>query len=146
MHGDLVLRKQVELAALQSSDSKTRRLFILADGKKSLEQLYQLCGFNEAQGASIVEALMGVGAIGVVGNTAQDPGQGVVISDDIVKKIVGEMANYVGPIATILVQRNARSGQVVTHEELNQIFVTLAENIEGDEDKQQFLAKVSGII
>jgi len=68
MQSKSVPRKEVALSAVSIKDTKTRRLFILADGKKSLEQIYRLCNVDENLGSELMKVLLDEGYLSITGN------------------------------------------------------------------------------
>jgi hypothetical protein len=145
---DAVPRKQVELTALSINDIKTRRVFILADGKKSLGQIYQLCNIDEDQGTALVKVLLEGGYISLTSEKISVPvkrtvsDQQLVYIADFVEKLTDELTNYLGPVAEMLVKRIELPEQVITKGEINMVLSLLAKEIEGEGDKQLFLTKM----
>ena len=148
MQIDAVPRKQVELTALSINDIKTRRVFILADGKKSLGQIYQLCNIDEDQGTALVKVLLEGGYISLTSEKISVPvkrtvsDQQLVYIADFVEKLTDELTNYLGPVAEMLVKRIELPEQVITKGEINMVLSLLAKEIEGEGDKQLFLTKM----
>lgn len=155
MELSLVLKKQVELSALPISDTKYRRLFILADGKRTLGELFKLCGFNATQGGAVAEVLLAEGFITSV--EAEQPPvplqpvrpapgvqaqESITITADIAQKLETAIAQHLGPIAAILVKQNAPIGTVVTNQQLDTILGDIARHIEEKSTREQFLNKV----
>jgi hypothetical protein len=149
---DAVPRKQVELTALSINDIKTRRVFILADGKKSLGQIYQLCNIDEDQGTALVKVLLEGGYISLTSEKISVPvkrtvsDQQLVYIADFVEKLTDELTNYLGPVAEMLVKRIELPEQVITKGEINMVLSLLAKEIEGEGDKQLFLTKMRAAI
>jgi hypothetical protein len=145
---DAVPRKQVELTALSINDIKTRRVFILADGKKSLGQIYQLCNIDEDQGTALVKVLLEGGYISLTSEKISVPvkrtvsDQQLVYIAEFVEKLTDELTNYLGPVAEMLVKRIELPEQVITKGEINMVLSLLAKEIEGEGDKQLFLTKM----
>lgn len=152
MQIDAVPRKQVELTALSINDIKTRRVFILADGKKSLGQIYQLCNIDEDQGTALVKVLLEGGYISLTSEKISVPvkrtvsDQQLVYIADFVEKLTDELTNYLGPVAEMLVKRIELPEQVITKGEINMVLSLLAKEIEGEGDKQLFLTKMRAAI
>lgn len=143
-----VPRKQVELSALPAEATKARRIFILADGKRTLDQIYQLCKLDEDEGTALVNILVDEGCISLEGDVAParevevvPSGEGVPVAD-VVEKLTAELANHIGPIAPILVKRAALPENEISKEHLGKVITSLAEEIEAEEDRQTFLTKM----
>ncbi len=154
MQSNLVPIKQVALSAVSLKDIKTRRLFILADGKKSLGQLYQLCNIDDNLGSELMKVLLDEGYVSLTGNkiaAAPSPAsmsapakqshsdQQVVSTTDFTKSLTEELAKYIGPVAPMMVQRIALPENGLTKEEIDWTINTLSEEIEDDKHKQQFI-------
>lgn len=145
---DAVPRKQVELTALSINDIKTRRVFILADGKKSLGQIYRLCKIDEDQGAALVKVLLDGGYISLPSEKISVPAkktesdQQLVFTADFVESLIDELTNYLGPVAEMVIKRIELPEQVITKGEISMVLSLLAKEIEGEGDKQLFLTNM----
>lgn len=154
MQSSSVPKKEVALSAVSIKDIKTRRLFILADGKKSLEQIYQLCNVDKNLGSELMEVLLDEGYISLTGNqttaapTPPAPAkqsdtdqqdQQLVSTTDFTASLTEELAKYIGPVAPMMVKRIALPENGLTKEAIDWTINTLAEEIEDDKDKEQFI-------
>jgi len=140
MELNLILKKQVGLSALETTDSKIRRLFILADGRRTVKELFALCGFGVDQGAAITEKLLADGALSTITAVPLAPGKSTQATDAATKKLIDTLAHYLGPIAAILVQNSVQPESVLTEEQFAATVNDLAGHIEADNDRQKFLA------
>lgn len=149
MQSNSIPRKQVAISALSVKESKTRRLFILADGKRSLGQIYHLCKLDEDLGSELAKVLLDEGYISIDGSGIPAPAKKAKLdqqsgfSADFIERLTTELANYVGPVAGMLVKRITLSEQGLTKADIGRILSSLAEEIEGDKDKQQFLKNMN---
>jgi hypothetical protein len=152
MQENTILSKRIKLSELVSRDPKTRRLFILTNGERTLADLNKLCGFNAAEGASIAIALIKDGAISTsnsiqtsknvqADSRAQEPVPGTIAD-----KVTDELAVYLGPIAAVLVSRSIRSDEEVSRTELETIFLTLVQQIEEEEDQVKCLHNLRALL
>ncbi|MGB3209408.1 MAG: hypothetical protein WBB19_01760 [Desulforhopalus sp.] len=150
MQVDAVPRKLVDVTALSIRDNKTRRIFILADGKRSLGQIYQMCKIDEELGGNLVNVLLDKGYVSLTGNDTSVPAtkgtfeQHLVSTADFVEKISVELANYIGPVAAMLVEKITPVEKNISTGEIGRIINILAKEIEEDEDRHLFLANMGG--
>ena len=146
MQIDAVPKKQVELTALSINDIKTRRMFILADGKKSLGQIYRLCNIDEDQGAALVQELLNGGYISLssekkisVPAKSTEFDRESISTADFVERLIDELTNYLGPVSEMLVKRIEIPEPVITNGEISVVLSLLANEIDVEGDKQLFL-------
>lgn len=152
MQSNSVPTKQVAISELSVKESRTRQLFILADGKRSLGQIYQLCKLDEGLGHDLAKVLLDAGYISLTGSGKPAPtqesraDQELVSAPDFIKSLTEELANYIGPVATMLVKRIVLPEQGLSKEDIGRILSSLSEEIEGDKDKQQFLKNMNAAL
>ncbi|MCP4342860.1 MAG: hypothetical protein GY799_29255 [Desulfobulbaceae bacterium] len=145
MQSKSVPRKQVAISEISVKESKARQLFILADGKRSLGQIYQLCKLDENLGYELAKVLLDAGYISMDGSGIPAPAKDSKLDQqsgftaDFIERLTNELANYVGPVAGMLVKRITLPEQGLAKEDIGRILSSLSEEIEGDKDKQQFL-------
>lgn len=139
-----VLCKKVELSDLPVSAIKARRIFILADGKRSLSQIFRLCRVDEDEGAALVKILLDEGCISVDEEAVPArEGRGSSSEDvfsvvEVTEKLSTELAKHIGPIAGILVKRAVLPEDEISKGQLRKVVDTLAGEIESSEDRQLF--------
>lgn len=148
MDGNLVIEKLVELSALDLKDTQVRRLFIVTNGKRTLDELYKLCKFDKKLGDKVLQVLLDGQYANFTGSQTSSPpqldddGNSFVFTAGFIEKLTKEMADYVGPIASILVESAVSLGQSSTSDEFHQILISLSDSLESRDDKKQFLMKM----
>lgn len=145
MQEEMVLQKLVELSAIQYRDSKTRRFFILADGKRTFDQLCELCGFDRSQGEVIAEMLLSDGVVGFAPAPPSDQEQRLVVTEKMIEQLLSEIVNHIGPVANIFVKKSISAGSSLTKTQLDNITANLADHIETQGDRRVFLKKARDI-
>ncbi len=157
MELDAAIKKVVKLSDLEIKDLKTRRIFVFADGKRTLRELFDLCGFNAEEGGAYAQELFDAGAIayldgaspvavtqsaGSVSTQGAGSAGDFIFTEDEIEVLVIQMGKYVGPVATMLVRNTISPNQSATHQELKSIIHSLADNIDDFDKKQEFLNTV----
>ncbi len=143
--------KMIALSALPIKDVKVRRFFILADGKRSWREICQLCLVDEDSGALIAKTLVDGGYLsngesGVVAvKTEVKPSSSVIATGDFVSSLTKELANYVGPIASILVKQIDLPEKAISRSQIDKVLQTLVQEIDSEQEKEQFLANMSAL-
>jgi len=103
-----VPRKLVDISALPVKDPKTRRLFILADGKRSLAQVFSICKVEPREGFALVESMLEDGYLQLADDAPAEVKQQVVGTarpvpvDPFVAGLTAELARFIGPVASIV--------------------------------------------
>jgi hypothetical protein len=137
--------KQVELSAMPIKESKTRLMFIMADGRRSPGEIFRQCRINDQEGNVLLENLITGGYLRLTGETPpgipQDapPIQQAAQFDEFAEILTNELANYVGPVAKMLVKRIDFQEGESSREQLNQIINDLALEIEEGLDRNTFV-------
>ncbi len=154
MELDSAIEKLVKISELEIKDLKIRRIFVFADGKRTLKKIFSLSGFDDEQGIACAQQLFDVGAIGYTGGGAAPVGDAptasvsssanaeYVFSEQEIEVLVAVMGEYVGPVASMLVNKTVKSGQGVSMQELDGILSGFANSIEDNEKREEFLATV----
>lgn len=143
-----VVEKTVDLSALNLKDPKARRLFILVNGDRTLKELYELCKFDKNSGDEVLQALLDGKYVNVIGHQVASTVKPVAtagsftVTAGFIEKLTNEMTDYVGPIASILVENAVSPGQNFTNEELDTVLTTLSDSLETSDEKEQFLIKM----
>jgi hypothetical protein len=152
MDGKLIIEKLVDLSALNVKDNQVRRLFILTNGFRTLDELYQLCNLEKKAGNEIVQTLFAGQYVNFKGSQPPSLAQketddnSFVISANFIQALTDDMAAYVGPIASVLIESVISPGQNTTGEELSQILNSLADSLENQNDRKIFLKKIQSHI
>ena len=137
--------KLVELSAMPIRESKARLLFIMADGRRSLGEIFRQCRIDDQEGSVLLEILITCGYLRLTGETLpgipQDapPLQQATLFDGFAEILTGELANYVGPIARMLVKRIGFQEREASREQLHKIINDLALEIEEETDRNTFV-------
>jgi hypothetical protein len=139
MQIDSVPSKNISIAALPVKDAKLRRFFILADGKRSWREIYNICKVDEELGASLAEELVDGGYL-TQGEGGSAP---LVATGDFVRTLSSELANYIGPVAGILVKQLELPEELISKGEIDKILSVVAMEIDNKEEKKQFLANMA---
>jgi hypothetical protein len=145
MQIDRIPVKQVELSAMPIKESKTRMMFIMADGRRSLGEIFRQCRINDQEGNALLENLIAGGHLRLTGETLpaipQDapPVQQATPFDGFAEILTNELANYIGPVARMLVKRIDFQEGDLSREQLNEIINDLALEIEEGPDRNTFV-------
>jgi hypothetical protein len=141
--------KLVDLAAVKTKDLKVRRIFILADGKRSLRDILKFANFDEQQGMEMAQVLIDAGYVElgsapttstpVAGNQSRN---GFIFTEEDIEFLKEEMGKYIGPFSSVLIQKKVRVGQSFSSEEINALFESLALKIEDIDQRRQFLTEI----
>ncbi|THB70049.1 MAG: hypothetical protein D6B25_20630 [Desulfobulbaceae bacterium] len=140
-----ILKKKVDLSALNGKDLKTRRLFILANGERTFEELCQLSGVDQGEASIIIKNLVDETYLEVVAAQQVKPGEGILISDELAEKITEALAHYVGPIAPVLVNNSLTPGQELSRDQFQSELRTLARHIEEYSEQSEFLDQTKAL-
>ena len=144
-------KKLVEISALPLSNSKARRLFILADGKRTIAQIFSLAKIGEQEGAEIINNMVDNGFLELAktGTDRLPPPTGQSTSPSIkvptknfLDQISKELAKFIGPAAMIIVDDLDISANALGAEEQQQIIEALAQEIDDLNARKRFLAAV----
>jgi len=147
---DATVVKLVDLAAVKIKDLKTRRIFIMADGKRSLRNIFTLSKFAEQEGIEMARALIDGGYINLGGSataptvsTATTPGKNeFTFTEEDIEFLADEMGKYIGPFSTVLVRKTVKAGQSFSPKAMDELFERLALKIENKERRSQFLVEI----
>ena len=145
MQYDVIPIKQVELSAMPIKECKARLLFIMADGRRNLGEIFRQCKINVQEGNTLLENLITVGYLRLSGETLpgtpQDapPIQQATPIDGFAEILTSELANYIGPVAGMLVKRIGFQEGDTSREQLHKIINDLALEIEGEPDRNTFV-------
>lgn len=146
MQYDVIPYKQVELTAMPIKECKARLLFIMADGRRNLGEIFRQCRISVQEGNAMLENLIAGGYLRLSGGTLpgipQDatPIQQATPFDGFAKILTSELANYVGPVAGMLIKRIGFEEREASREQLHKIINDLALEIEEETDRNTFVA------
>ena len=154
MNLSAVPRKCTELSKLPIKDVKTRRLFILADGKRSLAEVFRLSMIDQTVGIGLVQSLLDGEYLLI---PELDPGISEpdsrprehaeadlkkVNSTVFIEGLTEELSKYVGPFAAVVMRSFHLTGEEVGSEERRRIISMVVEEIEEQQNKQRFLSAI----
>jgi len=144
-------KKRVEISALSLSNSKARRLFILADGKRTIAQILSLAKIGEQEGLEIINNMVDIGFLEfATKSTDRQPSAIAQSSSPLIKDstrnfldtMSKELAKFIGPAARIIVDDLDISANELGAGEQQQIIETLAQEIDDLNARKRFLAAV----
>jgi len=145
MQIDRIPIKLVELSAMPIKESKTRMMFIMADGRRNLGEIFRQCRIDDQEGYALLENLIADGYLRLTGGTLSGilknapPIQQVTPFDGFAEILANELANYLGPVARMLVKGVDFQENVLSREQLNEIINDLALEIEEGADRNNFV-------
>lgn len=142
--------KLVELSAFPIKDVKARRLFILADGKRTLGQLFSMCNIEAEEGVALVKLMIDDGHLHLPDDdypsdidlpvapqiTAGD--QHLVPVVDFIDGLTAELAKYIGPVASIVMGDFDLPAEAIGIKERRRIINAVLEEIDGEKLKKRF--------
>lgn len=149
--------KLVDIASFPLKDGKTRRVFILIDGKRSLNQIFDLLKIEIQDGLGLVGMMLEKGYLRLLNEsskTSQSSPAGQVSGGNISKsmstrflsEVSGELAKFVGPVASIIMEDFDQDDTEIDRETCKNIIATVAKEIDDLDDKMVFLESVQDII
>jgi hypothetical protein len=142
-----VPRKLVNISALPSKDGKTRRLFILADGKRSLAQIFSMCKFENNEGFELVQLLAEDSHIQLMNDSSLEVKQPAVVDeqpvpvDSFINGLTAELAKFIGPVASIVISDFDLPEKEIGINLRRQIITTVIGEVD-DADKESFMTAV----
>ena len=145
---DAKVIKLVDLSAVKIKDLKIRRIFIFANGERSLREIFESVKFEEEQGIEMARRLIEEGCITLDSDAIVTPtpvnhsGDSLTFTVEHIELLVEKMGAHIGPIASILVQRAVSVGQKVSQDELSGILENFASKIEDPDKREEFLADI----
>lgn len=143
MNISAIPQKCVSLSKLPIKDVKTRRLFILSDGKRSLKEIYSLSAVTEEKGLELIQQLVGSKYLSIEAEVPQKSKtasqRGNIESTVFVKLVTQELAKYVGPFASVLMDSLDVSGEQLSPESQKRVIDIVSKEIEGQKEKSSFL-------
>jgi hypothetical protein len=142
--------KLVEVSNLTVADGRARRLFILADGKRSLAQIFEMIKIEAHEGIDIVKMMLEAGWIRLLNSGAFSSEKALFIeepthsvsADDFVSGMTTELSKYIGPVASIVMGDFDLSEPEIDKNTKQSIVSTVVEEIDDPEDQQKFLIAV----
>lgn len=142
-----VPRKLVDISVLPSKDGKTRRLFILADGKRSLAEIFSMCKFENREGFDLVQSLVEDGQVQLLNNSSPmviQPGvvdEQLVPVDTFINGLTAELSIFIGPVASIVISDFDLPEKEIGINLRRQIINTVIGEVD-DADKGSFMRSV----
>lgn len=154
IQGNLVVEKLIDLSSFRDRDAKRRRLFILADGERTCDELYLLAGVEKEIGLLIIKQLLEDGYLGAKGRPGEletikaatgSPGK-AVLTNTVIEQVTKALAHYLGPVAPLLVNKKLHAGQTLTNTDCQEILDFFGSRLDTDNDRQSFFNTVSPLI
>ncbi len=146
-----VVEKGVSISSFSVKNQKARSLFILADGKRTLSQILDMCNLGTQEGIKIVEEMIEKGYLKVHGSTARPKTEEYAVSsnsatidDDFISMLTTELAAFIGPVAPIVIEDALVDvGPSATQSEL---LVEVANAIPDESDRRKLLESIQSKI
>jgi len=149
---DVAVKKLVDLSAVKIKDLKTRRMFLLVDGERTLREIFEFCKFDLAQGCEMATSLLESSYISLGGSSPAPPGtsklavpqtvEGFTFMEEDIDLLISELGKYIGPISSLLVQKTVKPGQVFSSPDKGKLFDSYASKIEDPVKRKQFLSDI----
>lgn len=142
--------KLVEISNLTVEDGRARRLFILADGKRSLAQIFEMIKIEAHEGIDLVKMMLEAGWLRLLNSGAFSSERALSIEeqtnsvsvDDFISGITAELSKYIGPVASIVMGDFDLPEQEIDKNAKQSIVSTVVEEIDDPGDQQKFLIAV----
>lgn len=154
MNSQVTPNKIIDLSDLGKVDMKTRRLFVLMDGNRSVAELAKLCHVEESECECMVQKLLSDGYINAVGfennSECEDPSAGSLDGEPLAQSqkveckgfedcLTKELAKYIGPIAKLVVAKTEAKKGVLPVSKMQEIVLTVSTEIESEAEKDMFI-------
>jgi hypothetical protein len=141
-----VPRKLVDISALPSKDGKTRRMFILADGQRSLAQIFSMCKFENREGFDLVQMLVEDGHFQLMNDSSpmvKQPAvdEQLVPVDIFIEGLTAELSKFIGPVASIVISDFDMPEKEIGINLRRHIIKTVIEEVD-DSDRESFIKGV----
>jgi len=152
MNPNAVPRKLMDLKELKVNDVKVRRLFILIDGKKSLNELADLCHMDLEECAKKIDELINLSAVEIDGEGLSDSNSGDVLDEhslectDFNDCLIKSLSLFIGPVASLIVEKNVQRKEKMNVYQMHTIIENLSKEIDKPEDRKKFIDLMKGKI
>lgn len=148
-----VLEKCVDISKLSIKDAKARRIFILADGRRTLDQIFNLCMIDEAEGIALTEILLDGGFLKNTSGEKVSAAKTFQVSparepldESFIADITSELAKYVGPVASIVMSDVMEQSQGPGANNRRLLVERAAKQIDNRDDRENFLANLKNLM
>lgn len=141
--------KCINIAALPIKDVKTRRLFILADGKRSLQEIIKLSGMTEEKALDKLQDMVDGNFISLEKLDTNQNSPHFTANDknhNFILEVTETLAEYIGPFATVVM--SSFTAPIILPSDKQKIINRASMEIESTDARETFLnsLKASGII
>jgi len=137
-----VPRKCIGLHQLPVKDGKLRRLFIIADGQRSIAEIIKHALIGEEEGLKLVQQLIDNNYLGVddaEAGAAQPVEVDSTDSQEFLNTVTEELAKFVGPYAMVAMEPHNSFTRLDSQEQRAQVVQAALAELDSDQDKNQFL-------
>ncbi len=142
MVADVTPSKNISLSEFKLKDVVKRRLFILIDGKKTLNELSKLShlDINDCKRFLKEMALEGyINADELFNEEIPQKNTPLIECSGFSDCLTKELAIRIGPIAKMLVEKTEATKSALTVEQMNKIIMQLADEIDKESDRESFI-------
>lgn len=135
--------KCIELSSFPIKDVKTRRLFILSDGRRSIDQIIGLSGLSDDDALALIQDFIKKGFLGferldTVKNSSYSSTE--VGADRFLEQVTESLAQLVGPFAKVALGEFSFSSGPLSPSMRQEVINVAIQEIEGTEDREAFLS------
>ncbi|MDK2791475.1 MAG: hypothetical protein PWQ25_338 [Deferribacteres bacterium] len=148
MKPEAIPRKIVELNSLKTTDIKLRRLFILIDGKKSVEELAFLSHMDLSECYEKLNQLKNLGAVEGVFDESENQGdilnEHTIECSDFYDCLAKSLSLFIGPVALVIVEQKVPKKDTMSTYEMHTIIEKISFEIEKTDDRKKFIELMKG--
>jgi hypothetical protein len=144
-----VPRKLVKLSAMAIKDGKARRIFILADGKRSLKAIFGMSNIEPQEGFEVAALMSEDGYIQCSSDSpatalkqSSIKNQQPIPVKDFINGLTAALSEYIGPVASIIINDFDIPEREIGSELRQHIINASSLEIDEEVDKQRFLETV----
>ena len=150
--------KLIDVANFLVKDSKTRRVFILINGKRSLSEIFDLLKVEMQEGVDLISMMLEKGYLQFLDEgttTDQTSATNQVISGNLTKsmstkvflnEVSDELAKFIGPVASIIMADFELGDGELDKDTCEKVINAIAKEIDDLDEKQNFIKSVQTII
>ncbi|UOD35769.1 hypothetical protein DSN97_05505 [Deferribacteraceae bacterium V6Fe1] len=152
MNPNVVPRKLIGLNELKVNDIKLRRLFILIDGKKDLNELADSCHMDLQECVEKINELKKLSAVDVDEDELSGSSGGDVLDEyslecsDFNDCLIKSLSLFIGPVASLIVEKNVQKKEKMNVYQMHTIIENLSKEIDKIEDRKKFIDLMKGKI
>ncbi|MBX7221947.1 MAG: DUF4388 domain-containing protein [Blastocatellia bacterium] len=119
------------------------KVLVACDGEQTLYEIAATCGLTDFEMARLLQPLVEVGAISFIASETVSP---LLVAPELIEGLVVRLANVLGPVARVLVERTARELQTdvtaLPQSMLGTLVTQLSNRITDPHKRNQFLTDV----